>query len=120
MNGGAAAVERYLAALRIQDWTALATTLEADVERIGPYDDVYRGREPYVAFLDATFRTLHGYRLDVARLVVAAGTIVVELSETVDTDAGPRRTDEAVVFDLSPAGLIRRIAVYLRRRGSGR
>ena len=109
------AVERYLAALREQDWEALAATLEPDVRRIGPYGDVYESREPYVAYLAEIFRTLQGYELAVARLIVAGDVAVVELSETIDTPAGRRRTDEVVVFDLSASGLIGRIGVYLRR-----
>ena len=108
-------VERYLAALRVQDWEALAATLERDVRRIGPYGDVYERREPYVAYLAEIFRTLAGYELAVARLIVAGDVVVVELSETIDAPSGRRRTDEVVVFDLSAGGLIRGIGVYLRR-----
>jgi len=111
----ASAVERYLAALAARDWEALTGCLTADVERIGPYNDVYLGREPYVAFLAGTLEALTGYELEVSRLIVAHDTVVAELSETVDTPTGRRRTDEAVVFDLSPPGLIRRVAVFLRR-----
>lgn len=111
----AGTVERYLTALAARDWAALADTLEADVERIGPYNDVYRGREAYVAFLAETLRSLAGYELRVARLVATASVVVAELSESVDTDQGRRRTDEAIVFDLSAAGRIARVAVYLRR-----
>jgi hypothetical protein len=113
--GAEGVVERYLAALRAQDWEALASTLEPDVRRIGPYGDVYESREPYVAYLAEIFGTLAGYELAVARLVVARDVVVVELSETIDTSAGRRRTDEVVVFDLSAGGLIQRIGVYLRR-----
>jgi predicted ester cyclase len=115
MSDGAATVERYLAALRAHDWEALGACLEDDVERTGPYNDVYRGRDAYVAFLAETFRALPGYELDVSRLVGTADVVVAELSETVDTPAGRRRTEEAVVFDLSPAGLIQRVGVFLRR-----
>jgi len=108
-------VDRYLAALGAQDWEALAATLEPDVRRIGPYGDLYESREPYVAYLAGILRTLAGYELTVARRIVAGEVVVVELSETIDTPAGRRRTDEVVVFDLSAAGLIRRIGVYLRR-----
>ena len=115
MATAAAVVERYLAALRARDWEALGACLEVDVERTGPYDDVYQGRAAYVAFLADTFRALEGYELDVSRLVVTGDVVVAELSETVDTEAGRRRTEEAVVFDLSPAGLISRVGVFLRR-----
>jgi ketosteroid isomerase-like protein len=110
----AAVVERYLAALGAQDWPALADCLAPDVERIGPYGDVVHGREPYASFLERTVSALSGYELSVGRLLVAADAVTVELGETVDTAAGRRRTDEAVVFDVDAAGLIRRVAVYLR------
>ena len=109
------AVERYLAALAAHDWPALAACLEPDIERVGPYNDVYRGRDAYVAFLADTLRSLAGYELQVSRLIASTDVVVAELSETVDTPDGRRRTEEAVVFDLSPAGLIRRVGVFLRR-----
>ena len=108
-------VDRYLAALRAQDWNALAATLEPDVERTGPYNDVYRSREPYIAYLADVFQTLAGYELAIVRRLVAGDVVVVELSETIDTPSGRRRTDEVVVFDVSAAGLIRRVGVYIRR-----
>lgn len=109
------AVERYLAALGAQDWPALAATLAPDVERIGPWGDVHRGREPYARFLEETLRALSGYALGVDRLITAGDAVVAELHETVDTPDGRRRTHEAVVFDVAPDGLIRRVAVYLRK-----
>jgi hypothetical protein len=58
---------------------------------------------------------LSGYQLDVSRLIVSPDVVVAELSETIDTPEGRRRTDEAVVFDLAPDGLIRHVGVFLRR-----
>jgi ketosteroid isomerase-like protein len=111
---GRAVVERYLAALAARDWPALAACLAPDVERIGPYGDVYCGREPYAAFLRETVSGLTGYALRVERLIAAGASVVAELHETVDTPAGRRRTHEAVVFDVE-GGAIRRVAVYLRK-----
>jgi ketosteroid isomerase-like protein len=108
-------VERYLSALAAQDWPALAACLAPDVERIGPFGDVYRGREPYVSFLADTLRALKGYELAVERLIVASDAVVAELHETMDTPDGRRRTHEAVVFDTTETHLITRVAVYLRR-----
>lgn len=110
-----AVVRRYLDALAAQDWPALAATLDPDVERIGPYNDAVGGRDAYAGFLAETLRALHGYALRVGRVVTTADVVVAELSETVDTPQGRRRTDEAVVFDVSSAGLIVRVSVYLRR-----
>src|SRR5262245_21454426 len=115
----AAVVERYLAALAAHDWDALAACLTPDVERIGPYGDVYRGREPYVKFLAEILSSLSGYQLEVSRLIATQDTVVAELSETVDLPDGRRRTDEAVVFDLSPDGLIRHVGVFLRVAAPG-
>lgn len=110
-----AVVRRYLDALAAQDWSALAATLDPDVERIGPYNDAVGGRDAYAGFLAETLRALQGYELRVARLVTTGGVVVAELSEIVDAPQGRRRTDEAVVFDVSSAGLIARVGVYLRR-----
>jgi ketosteroid isomerase-like protein len=113
------AVQRYLAALPAHDWAALRACLAEHVERIGPYNDVYRGRDQYAQFLAETVAALPGYELVVDRIVTVtdtgAHTVLVELSETVDTPDGSRlRTAEAVVFDLGTDGLITRVAVYLR------
>ena len=94
---------------------ALVACLAPDVERIGPYGDVYHGAEPYASFLEQTVGALEGYELVVGRILVAPDAVTVELSETVDTPRGRRRTDEAVVFDLDAGGLIRKVAVYLRK-----
>lgn len=110
-----AVVRRYLDALATRDWAALAATLDPDVERIGPYNDAVGGRDAYASFLAETLRALAGYELRVARLVATTDVVVAELSETVDTPQGRRRTDEAIVFDVSSAGLIARVSVYLRR-----
>jgi hypothetical protein len=108
-------VARYLASLAARDWPSLAACLAPDIERIGPYGDVYRGRDPYVSFLAETLATLAGYELQLERLIVSAHSVVAELNETMDTAEGRRRTHEAVVFDLNSEQLIRRVAVYLRR-----
>jgi hypothetical protein len=54
-------VKRYLMALRDHDWVELRACLAPDVVRIGPYRDVYDGREAYAVPEDyadcpATFR----------------------------------------------------------------
>ena len=107
-------VDRYLVALGAQDWPALARCLAADVERIGPYGDVFVERDAYVAFLQRTVSALPGYELRVDRLVTTADVVTAELSETIDTADGRRRTHEAVVFDVA-GDVIHRIAVYLRK-----
>ena len=106
-------VQRYLVALREHDWDAVRATLAPDVHRIGPYRDVYDGREPYADFLNATLTSLSGYELEISRFIVDGRRVVVELSETVDDGDARLRTDEAVVFDVE-RGLIARVAVYLQ------
>lgn len=111
--GVAAPVHAYLDALAQHDWRALAATLAVDVERMGPYGDVYRGRDEYAAFLERTVSALPGYRLEVDRVVAAGPVVLAELSETVDDGDARLRTAEAVVFDVLD-GEITRVAVYLR------
>jgi len=105
----------YLAALPERDEAAIAACLADDIERIGPYGDVYRGRDAYARFLKETIGSLGGYELVVDRVVGGGNVFTVELSETVDDPPHGRLcTQEAVVFDLDDAGLIERVAVYLR------
>jgi len=107
------AVDRYLAGLAAHDWDAVAATLAPDIERIGPYRDRKHGRGPYTTFLADTVGALGGYQLDVDRVLDAAGTVIVELRETVDDGDARLETSEAVVFD-TVGGLITHVTVYLQ------
>ena len=107
-------VRKYLVALAANDWFRLAETLAPDVHRIGPYNDVFDGRDAYAGFLAETVSALSGYDLEVVRLLATGSTVAVELSETVDDKGGRLRTDEVVVFDVGGAG-IERVAVYLQQ-----
>ncbi|MGQ0823697.1 MAG: nuclear transport factor 2 family protein [Actinomycetota bacterium] len=106
-------VERYLAGLAAHDWAAVEASLAADVERIGPYGDRYRGRADYTNFLRATIEPLDSYELTVRRVLRAGSTVIVELRESVDDNGARLHTDEAVVFDVADDE-ISRVAVYLR------
>jgi limonene-1,2-epoxide hydrolase len=106
-------VQRYLDSLAAHDWDAVAASLAADVDRLGPYNDDFHGRDEYVAFLEQTICALQGYELVVDHIIADGNRVAVELSETVD-DAGERlHTDETVVFDVAD-GCIVRVAVYLQ------
>ena len=83
------------------------------MHRVGPYRDVYDGRDAYAAFLETTITALSGYELAVERTTAGGGTVAVELSETVDDGSERLRTDEVVVFDVVD-GLIAQVAVYLQ------
>ena len=88
-------------------------TLAADVHRIGPYRDVFDGRDAYADFLEATITSLSGYVLEVVRMTASGPTVAVELNETVDDKDARLHTDECVVFDVA-GGLIAHVAVYLQ------
>jgi ketosteroid isomerase-like protein len=111
--GPAVPVHRYLAALSSGAWDELRACLAENVERRGPYGDDFHDRDEYADFLRDTISALSGYELRVERVLVADGTVTVELNETVDTNDGRLRTDEAVVFDVA-GDLITRVAVYLQ------
>lgn len=102
-------VERYLEALTSHDWEALRDCLRDDVVRVGPFNDEYRGRDAYVAFLSQLMPALPGYSMEVRRVTYASTIAVAELSETV----GGVRTDEALVFELS-GGRIARVDVFIK------
>src|SRR4051795_9824664 len=93
------------------DWTAMAACVADDVERTGPFCDVYRGKKDYVSFISDLLPSLGGYAMRVDRVVYAGDMAVAELTESVEgTD-----TPEVLVFDLDAAGLIARISIYIQR-----
>lgn len=110
-------VERYLSAVAAQDWDTFAQCISADVVRVGPFGDVYEGRDAYMSFLRNLMPTLVNYRMDVERVVYAdgKGVAIAELSETMDFDGRTVRTPESLLFDLDRDGRIRHIAIYVQR-----
>jgi ketosteroid isomerase-like protein len=97
------------------DWEAMGACVAEDVERVGPYRDQKAGREDYQQFLAETIEALDGYRLDVQRIWSDGTHVVAQLSETLTMEGRPRRTDEAIVLDIGPDGLIARVEVYLQK-----
>jgi ketosteroid isomerase-like protein len=109
-------LERYFAALRAHDWTALGACLADDVQRAGPYQDEVRGREAYVAFLSGVLPSLENHALEVSRIRrLEDGSAVVELAETADVDGVSTRFPEALLFDFDRDGLICRVDIYLKQ-----
>lgn len=110
-------VEDYLDAVATQDWPRMRGTIRDDVVRIGPFGDVYEGRDAYVEFLSGLMPTLPGYAMDVARVTYVddGRRAVAELSETVAMDGAPLITPEALLFDLDDDGHIARIEIFTRR-----
>jgi hypothetical protein len=93
------------------DWDAMAACVSDDVERTGPFCDVYRGKDAYVAFISELLPALGGYAMKVDRVVYAGRVAMAELTESVDgTD-----TPESLVFDLADDGRIARISIYIQR-----
>lgn len=109
-------VEDYLDAVATQDWDRMRAAIRDDIVRIGPFGDVYKGRDAYVEFLSALMPTLPGYSMDVARVTyVDDDRAVAELSETVTMDGTPVVTPEVLLFDLDADGLIGRVEIFTRR-----
>lgn len=111
---GPQAVRRFLGHMAAGEWDAMAACVAEDVVRAGPFGDVKAGRDDYRAFLAETIEAIDGYRMDVTRVWGDDRLVTAELSETMDVDGRPRRTDESLVFDLGDDGLITRVAVYLQ------
>jgi predicted ester cyclase len=111
------AVEDYLDAVATQDWERMSARISGDVVRIGPFGDVYTGRDDYVKFLSDLMPTLPGYSMDIARVTAVdeGRRVIAELSETVEMDGKPLVTPEVLLFDLDAAGLIQRIEIFTRR-----
>jgi hypothetical protein len=117
VTDGASIVRSYLDAVAVQDWDGTASCLSDDVLRIGPFGDVYQGRENYLGFLGRLMPTLAGYGMRISRLIECEGTVVAELTETVSADGRPIETPECLVFDLDSEDRIARIAIYIQTPG---
>jgi ketosteroid isomerase-like protein len=111
-------VERFLACMTAHDWRGVGTCVTDDVVRVGPYGDVHRGRDDYVAFLSALLPTLAAYEMNVHRVVYTEDerVAIAELSEAVAVDGQVVVTPESLVFDIDDGGLIVHLAVYIQRQ----
>lgn len=109
-------LDRYFESLRSHDWEVLADCLAPDVHRTGPYLDVVKGREAYVAFLSGVMPTLRNYTLKVNRVrPLGDGEVLVELSETLDVEGASTEFPEALVFGFADDGRIARVDVYIKQ-----
>lgn len=110
-------VRRYLVALAEYDWESSAGCLSPDIRRVGPFGDVYEGRDAYLAFLSSLMPTLSGYRMEVEGVYgTEDGTrVVAELVETVEMNGKTVVTPESLVFDLDDDGRIRGIRIYIQQ-----
>lgn len=104
------AVTRYRTASEEGDIGALMETLAPDVELVSPISGhmVFRGRDDVRILLAAVYGTLNGLRWTET---VGDGDFRVVVGEA---RVGAVRMTDAMVFELAPDGLIRRISPHLR------
>jgi len=110
-----AVATRFFDRMGAFDWDAMIECVAEDITRVGPFRDVKTGRDDYRDFLAETIEALDGYVLAVQRIWSDGERVVAQLSETLNVEGRARRTDEAVVLDIGPDGLIHRVEVYLQR-----
>jgi ketosteroid isomerase-like protein len=108
-------VERYFALLLAHDFDNLAELLTDDIVRVGPFGDVKSPLVPYLEFLADLMPRLPGYSLELHRVVYAERVAVAEITETIEMDGKAHITPEALVFDLTADGRIRKIQIYIQR-----
>jgi len=109
-------LDRYVTALRTQDWEALSECLAQDVHRTGPYLDVVEGRADYIAFLAGVIPGLLNYDIRLSRIDrLEGGAALVRLSEFVDIAGVRTEIPEALVFEFNSEGEISCVDVYLKQ-----
>ena len=104
------ALSRYLDATVAVDIDAVMEALADDVELVSPISGrmVFRGREDVEFLLRAVYGSLKDLRWDP---VIGEGERRVAVGRA---RVGPVRMTDAMVFDLTPDGRIRRIGPHLR------
>ncbi len=109
-------LERYLQALRDQDWETLRDCVTRDVHRTGPYGDVVEGRDAYAEFLAGVVPTLENYELRVRDIAwTVDGSAWVRLSEFLGPKGELAEHPEALCFEFAGDGRIARVDIYLKR-----
>jgi hypothetical protein len=109
-------VERYAA----RDWDRLADCFSpTDFERVGPYVDLIRGRDEYLAFLRRVVPTLQAnYELEPRQIAYVDDRLAfAELIERLEIDGTLTDIPEVIVFELDGEGRIRRMRLYLQQPG---
>ena len=109
--------KRYLDAVAGHDWATAEQCVAVNVRRVGPFGDVYEGRDAYISFLRDLMPTLAGYSMTIHRVLEChdGTTVVVELNETVEMGDQTIDTPECLVFELDDEGLIAGITIYIQR-----
>lgn len=108
-------VERYLDAIASHDWDVFDACIADDVVRVGPYGDRFVGRTDYLAFIADLMPKLKGYAMTLDRVTYVGDTrAYAELSETVELDGKPMRTQEVLVFALDDDGRIARVDIFIQ------
>jgi SnoaL-like protein len=104
------AVVRYCAASEANDMNALAATFAPDVELISPISGrlVFRGRDDVRFLLACVYDTVSKLRWEQP---IGQGSSRLAVAET---KVAGLRIDDAMLFELDPSGLIRRIRPHLR------
>jgi hypothetical protein len=104
------AVSRYRTATEAGDMGAMMETLAPDVEVVSPISGKmsFRGQDDVRILLSAVYGTLNSLRWTDT---VGDGEHRVAIGEA---RIGPVKMTDAMVFDLAPDGLIRRISPHLR------
>ena len=104
------AIPRYQAASEAGDIDGIMATLALDVEVVSPISGrmVFRGQDDVRILLSAVYGTLRDLRWTQS---VGEGTDRVSVGEA---KIGPIRMTDAMVFELTPDGQIRRISPHLR------
>ncbi len=107
------AVAAYFASINAEDWEGLAEAFdpEAVIRPVGSHPRT--GRAACVAYYPEVLANFQPHRDEVLRAIVAGDTVTVELRFTGETLHGfPVRFDGVDVFDLSPSGRIRHLAMW--------
>jgi limonene-1,2-epoxide hydrolase len=120
MSGERSPVEvvmSFLACGGQRDFSQARDLLDADITRVGPDGDVKSGRNAYLAYLETIMRGATNYVYEVRRCVPSADgrTVLVEIDESLtQADGVEMSVSEAMIFDITPAGLIGRLSVYTK------
>src|SRR4051812_25700605 len=105
---------QFFTRIGAKDWKGLTPYVSPSIERVGPWGDQFKGREPYLRFLTETVDAMEQYSLDLQRVFSDGTHTVAQLSETWLMDGKLVTYDQAIVVNIDQNGLVERVACYLQ------
>ncbi|WP_165818263.1 nuclear transport factor 2 family protein [Frankia canadensis] len=114
MSAARAAVDRYLHLINERRYDEIASIFAPDGLFLAPIGEEFRGREAIHGFYSAGLRVIAPAKVWASSAVAEGNVCVIEISAQLPGEEAGRTHTVVDHFTVDDAGLVTRMAVYLR------